>query len=161
MMIKSYKKVLEMESVAELKLEQTQKALSKVQDVLYQPKRFISEKLIRYLKQELNINYFYCEIVDIDGNNADILVKENSKIFEEYIKMNEYLNFNVEELIDSRRFDNADEIIIIDLNFAKEVLNLGYFCDSLDYSYLSYSEELKSKLSTFVDYIINKALTSL
>ena len=53
-------------------------------------------------------------------------------------------------------FDNNDEIIIIDLNFNEKILNLSYLCDSLTYNYLSYSEQIKDKLSTFINYVINK-----
>ena len=66
------------------------------------------------------------------------------------------MNFNAEELIDSRMFDNKDEIIITDLSFDEKLLNLGYLCECLNYNYLSYSDEVKGKLSEFVDYVINK-----
>ena len=66
------------------------------------------------------------------------------------------MSFNAEELIDSRMFDNEDEIIITDLNSDENLLNLGYLCDSLSYNYLSYSKAIKDTLSTFVDYVINK-----
>lgn len=155
-MIESYKKVLEMESVVELKIEQDKKALEKIRRILYQDKDFILDKLISYLKQELNINYFKYRIVDIDNNIIDILVKENSKIYKENIEEKEFVNFNGEELIDNRIFDNEDEIIIVDINFDEKLLNLGYLCDSLNYNFLSYSNEIKEKLSTFIDYVINK-----
>jgi len=155
-MIESYKKVLEMESVVELKIEQDKKALEKIRKILYQDKDFILDKLISYLKQELNISYFKYKIIDIDNNVIDILVKENSKIYKENIEGKEFINFNGEELIDNRIFNNEDEIIIVDINFDKELLNLGYLCDSLNYNFLSYSESIKEKLSTFIDYVINK-----
>ena len=155
-MIKSYKKVLEMESVASLKLEQDRKALEKIQKVLYQDKSFITDKLIKYLKQELNIEYYSYKAIDMDSNIADLLIKKDSLIFKNTIEGKDYLSFNVEELIDSRMFDNKDEIIIMDLNFDEKLLNLGYLCDSLDYTYLSYSEDIKNKLSDFVNYVINK-----
>lgn len=155
-MIQSYQKIIEMESIATLKLEQDRKALEKVREVLYQNKDFILDKLITYLKRELNTNYFRYKITDIDGNIADIIVKENSPMFSKYVEGKEELNFNVEELIDKRMFNNYDEIIIVDLNFDQNLLNLGYLCDSLSYNYLSYSEEIKDKLSTFVNYVINK-----
>ena len=157
-MIQAYKKVLEMESVAELKLEKDRQALEKARNILYQQKYFIIDKLISYLKQELNIQYFSYKIIDLDGNIADILVKEDSTIFEEAINGKEFVQFNVEELIDSRMFDNEDEIIIVDLNFDENLLNLGYMCDSLDYHYLSYSDEIKNTLSTFINYVINRNL---
>lgn len=155
-MIQSYQKVLEMESVASLKLEQDRKALEKIRKILYQEKHFIIERLIIYLKRELDIDYFKYKIIDIDDNIVDILVKKDSKIFKENIEGKEFLSFNAEELIDSRMFDNADEIIITDLNFDEDLLNLGYLCDSLSYNYLSYSEEIKDCLSTFINYVINK-----
>ena len=155
-MIQSYKKVLEMESVASLKLEQDRKALDKIRKILYQEKDFIIDRLITYLKRELDIDYYKYKIVDIDGNVADLIVKKDSKIFKENIEDKEFLNFNAEELIDNRMFDNEDEIILTDLNFDENLLNLGYLCDSLSYNFLSYSDTIKDKLSTFVDYVINK-----
>lgn len=155
-MIQSYKKVLEMESVASLKLEQDRKALEEVRKILYQEKDFIIDKLITYLKRELDIDYFKYKIIDIDGNIADIIVKRNSELFRNNIEGKEELKFNAEELIDRRIFDNDDEIIITDFNFDEHLLNLGYLCDSLTYNYLSYSEEIQEKLSTFINYVINK-----
>lgn len=155
-MIQSYQKILEMESVASLKLEQDRKALDKIRKILYQEKDFIIDRLITYLKRELDIDYYKYKIIDIDDNIVDILVKKDSQIFRDNIEGKEFLNFNAEELIDSRMFDNEDEIIITDLNFDENLLNLGYLCDTLSYNYLSYSEAIKDKLSTFVNYVINK-----
>ena len=155
-MIQSYQKILEMESVASLKLEQDRKALDKIRKILYQEKDFIIDRLITYLKRELNIENYKYKIIDIDDNIVDILVKKDSQIFRDNIDGKEFLNFNAEELIDSRIFDNEDEIIITDLNFHENLLNLGYLCDSLSYNYLSYSEAIKDKLATFVNYVINK-----
>lgn len=155
-MIQSYQKVLEMESVASLKLEQDRKALDKIRKILYQEKNFIIDRLITYLKMELDIDYFKYKVVDIDDNIVDILVKKDSEIYRNNIEGKEYLNFNAEELIDSRMFDNEDQIIITDLNFDENLLNLGYLCDSLSYNFLSYSDVIKDKLSTFVNYVINK-----
>ena len=157
-MIEAYQKVLEMESVATLKFEQDKKALEKIRKILYQEKNFIINKLITYLKNELDIDYEHYEVIDIDNNIADILIKKDSEIFKANIENKEYLGFNVEELIDKRIFDNKDEIIIIDLNFDKNLVNLGYLCDSLNYNFLSYSNILKDKLSTFVNYVINKKI---
>lgn len=157
-MIQSYQKVLEMESVAELKLDQDKKALEKIRKILYQDKNFVIDRLITYLNRELDIDYYKYKIVDIDDNVVDIIVKRDSKIFKENIEGKEFLNFNAEELIDSRMFDNEDEIIITDLNFDEKLLNLGYLCDSLSYNFLSYSDEIKDKLSTFVNYVINKSI---
>ncbi|MCI9000526.1 MAG: hypothetical protein HFJ26_06440 [Clostridia bacterium] len=155
-MIQAYQKILEMESIAELKLEQDRMALEKIRKILYQQKYFILDRLTIYLKRELDIQYFFYKIIDIDGNLADILVKEDSRIFEENIQGKELIEFNVEELIDSRMFDNKDEIIIVDLNFEENLLNLSYLCDSLNYNFLSYSDEIKDKLTTFINYVINK-----
>ena len=155
-MIQSYNKILEMESIATLKLEQDRQALEKIRKLLYQEKDFIINKLIIYLERELNIDYFKYKILDIDGIIADILVKKDSLIFKNNIEKKDFLYCNVEELIDNRVFNNKDEIIIIDLNFDEIILNLSYLCDSLNYNYLSYSEEIKDKLSTFVNYVINK-----
>ena len=155
-MLQSYQKILEIQSVAKLKLEQDRKALEKIGKILYQKKDFIIDKLIIYLKRELDIDYFKYKIIDIDGNTVDILVKKDSKIFKDNIEGKDFLNFNAEELIDSRMFDNKDEIIITDLSFDEKLLNLGYLCECLNYNYLSYSDEIKGKLSEFVDYVINK-----
>ena len=84
------------------------------------------------------------------------MVKENSEIFKNNIESKEFLEFNVEEIIDKRMFNNNDEIIITDLNFDENLLNLGYLCDSLDYNFLSYSNLIKEKLSIFINYVINK-----
>lgn len=156
--MESYKKMLEMESVAESKLEEDKKNLEEIRKVLYQDKNFILDKLVIYLKRELNIDYYKYKIEDIDNNIADILLKSDSKIFKKNIEGKEYLAFNVEELIDSRMFDNEDEIIIVDLNFDENLLDLGYICDSLNYNFLSYSDTIKEKLSTFINYIISKKI---
>ena len=156
--MESYKKMIEMESVAESKLEEDKKNLEEIRKVLYQDKNFILDKLVIYLKRELNIDYYKYKIEDIDNNIADILLKSDSKIFKKNIEGKEYLAFNVEELIDSRMFDNEDEIIIVDLNFDENLLDLGYICDSLNYNFLSYSDTIKEKLSTFINYIISKKI---
>ena len=156
--MESYKKMLEMESVAESKLEEDKKNLEEIRKVLYQDKNFILDKLVIYLKRELNIDYYKYKIKDIDNNIADIFVKSDSKIFKQNIEGKEYLDFNVEELNDSRLFDNKDEIIIIDINFDENLLDLGYICDSLNYNFLSYSDTIRDKLSTFVNYVINKKI---
>lgn len=155
-MIQAYQKILEMDSVASLKLEEDKKALERIRKILYQQKHFILDRLMIYLKQELDISYFSYKIIDIDGNIADILVKEDSTIFEENIREKEFVEFNIENLIDSRMFDNKDEIIIVDLNFDENLINLSYLCMALDYNYLSYSDDIRNTLSTFVNYVINK-----
>lgn len=155
-MIQSYKNLLDMVSTVELKLEQDKKALNKIKNILYQNKNLIIDKLIIFLQKELNINYYKYTVLDFDGNVADLLVKTDSNIFKDYIENKELLNFNVEELIDIRMFDNFDEIIITDLNSNDDFINLGYICESLSYNFLSYSDNIKNTLSTFTDYVINK-----
>ena len=123
----------------------------------YPEKDFIIDRLIKYLKNELNFDYFRYKVSDIDGNTADIIVKKNSEIFKNNIENQQYIKFNVEELIDKRMFSNDDEIIIIDINFDKGLINLEYLCDSLNYNYLSYSNDIKEKLSIFSSYVIRKA----
>ena len=120
-------------------------------------KDFIIDRLIKYLKNELNFDYFRYKVSDIDGNMADIIVKKNSEIFKNNIENQQYIKFNVEELIDKRMFSNDDEIIIIDINFDEGLINLEYLCDSLNYNYLSYSNDIKEKLSIFSSYVIRKA----
>ena len=155
-MIQAYQKLLEMESIVSLKLERDRKALERIRKIMYQDKDFIIDKLIKYLKREIGTEYFPYKVIDIDGNIADVLVKKESKIFQKYIDKNDFLNFYVEELIDSRMFDNKDEIIVVDFNSDEKLINLGYLCDSLGYDNLSYGNEIKDKLSTFADYVINK-----
>lgn len=123
----------------------------------YLEKDFIIDRLIKYLKNELNFDYFRYKVSDIDGNTADILVKKDSTIFKDKIENQKYIKFNVEELIDKRMFSNDDEIIIIDINFDEGLINLEYLCDSLNYNYLSYSNDIKEKLSIFSSYVIRKA----
>ena len=155
-MLQAYQRVLKMENVAKLKLEQDQKALEKIKNILFLDKEFILTRLIAFLRKELNVEYFSYRVLDLDGNVADILVKHDSLIFERLIKDKQFINMNVEEFIDERRFNNKDEIIITDMSFDENLINLGYLCDSLNYDTLSYSDSIREKLSTFVDYVINK-----
>lgn len=148
-MIQAYKELLNMKSVDK----------NKVGKILYQDKEYIVNKLIAYLKKELNIEYFQHEIIDLNGNKAIVLIKENSKMFKEKIEQKEFLNFHVEELIDKRMFENKNEVIILDINSEKKLLDLEYMCESLEYNYLSYSEEIKNELSNFVNYVLNKAFS--
>ena len=148
-MIQAYKELLNMKSVDK----------NKVGKILYQDKEYIVNKLIAYLKRELNIEYFQHEIIDLNGNKAIVLIKENSKMFKEKIEQKEFLNFHVEELIDKRMFENKNEVIILDINSEKKLLDLEYMCESLEYNYLSYSEEIKNELSNFVNYVLNKAFS--
>lgn len=147
-MIQAYKKLLNMKSVDK----------NKAGKILYQDKDYIVNKLIAYLKKELNIEYFQHEIIDLNGNKAIVLIKENSKIFKENIEQKELVNFHVEELIDKRMFENKNEVIILDINSEENLLDLEYMCESLEYNYLSYSEEIKNELSNFVNYVLNKVL---
>lgn len=147
-MIQAYKELLNMKSVDK----------NKVGKILYQDKDYIVNKLIAYLKKELNIEYFQHEIIDLNGNKAIVLIKENSKMFKENIEQKEFVNFHVEELIDKRMFENKNEVIILDINSEKKLLDLEYMCESLEYNYLSYSEEIKNELSNFVNYVFNKVI---
>ncbi len=122
---------------------------------VYENKQYLIEKLIIYLKKELNYEYTNYTIKDMNDNTADILVKKDSKIFNEYIKGKEYINFEIEELIDKRRFDNEDEIIIINYNFENGI-NLEYIQNTLKYNYLTYSKKVKEKLEIFINYIFEK-----
>ena len=122
---------------------------------VYENKQYLIEKLIIYLKKELNYEYTNYNIKDMNENIADILVKKDSKIFNEYIKGKEYINFEIEELIDKRCFDNEDEILIINYNFEKGI-NLEYIQNTLNYNYLSYSKKIKEKLEIFINYIFEK-----
>lgn len=123
---------------------------------LKQNRKFILDKLIAFLKKELNIDYFRYTVLDFNGNTADLLIKKDSPIFIEYIKDKELLNFDVEELIDIRMFNNFDEIIITDLNFNDNFIDFKYLQDSLTYNFLSYYDNIKKSLYSFVDYVIHK-----
>ena len=157
-MMNAYQKLLEMESVTLLKLEQDQKALNRINKILHQDKNFILNKLIIYLNRELDTKYYKYQVVDIDGNIADILVEKNSQIFEEQIKKQECLEFCVEDLIDRRMFKNSKEIIIVGINLDKDLINLAYLYDCLNYRFISYSSDVKDKIFKFVDYVITKEI---
>lgn len=157
-MVKSYQKILDMESMIMLRLEQNRKKLDNIRQILYHEKDSIINTLIKYLKIELNKDYFKYKIIDINNNIADILVSQDSEIFKNLIQGNDFFEFNIEDLIDNKIFNNQEEIIIIDLNFEDKKINLGYLCDSLNYKNLSYSERLKNALTYFIDLVINKKL---
>ena len=157
-MIKSYKRLLDMESVATLKLEQDRLVLENLRKVLIQNKRFIVDKLTRYLKNELNLEYKFYVIVDQDGNYADILVSRSSNLFERFKAVSDSLEFTVECFLNKKMFNNKDEIIILDVNSDNNNINLEYLCDSLNYKNLSYSDERVARLSFFLDYVINKQI---
>ena len=150
-MVKSYQKILDMESMIMLRLEQNRKKLDNIRQILYHEKDSIINTLIKYLKIEL---------IDINNNIADILVSQDSEIFKNLIQENDFFEFNIEDLIDNKIFNNQEEIIIIDLNFEDKKINLGYLCDSLNYKNLSYSERLKNALTYFIDLVINKKINN-
>ncbi len=152
----TYKKILEMESVVLLKLQQDKKALEKIRKKLYWDKSFIVGKLIQYLEKDLGVKYYHYEIIDEDYNFIDLLVKEDSDIFKKEINGNDFLNYNIENLINKKYTNNTDEIIIIGINSENNYLNLQYLCDSLSYKFLSYSDNLKEKLNTFTEYVLSK-----
>jgi len=159
-MVKSYQKILDMESMIMLRLEQNRKKLDNIRQILYHEKDSIINTLIKYLKIELNKDYFKYKIIDINNNIADILVSQDSEIFKNLIQGNDFFEFNIEGLIDNKIFNNQEEIIIIDLNFEDKKINLGYLCDSLNYKNLSYSERLKNSLTSFIDFVINKKINN-
>lgn len=159
-MVKSYQKILDMESMIMLRLEQNRKKLDNIRQILYHEKDSIINTLIKYLKIELNKDYFKYKIIDINNNIADILVSQDSEIFKNLIQGNDFFEFNIEDLIDNKIFNNQEEIIIIDLNFEDKKINLGYLCDSLNYKNLSYSERLKNALTYFIDLVINKKINN-
>ena len=154
----TYKRILEMESIVLLKLQQDKKALEKIRKKFYWDKSFIIEKLIKYLEKDLGIKYFHYEIVDQDYNFIDLLVKEDSNIYVKEIKDNEFMDYNVENLIDRKYKNNSDEIIIIGINSNDNYLDLQYLCNSLNYKSLSYSQEIKERLKIFTEYVLNKEI---
>ena len=154
----TYKRILEMESIVLLKLQQDKKALEKIRKKFYWDRSFIIEKLIKYLEKDLGIKYFHYEIVDQDYNFIDLLVKEDSNIYVKEIKDNEFMDYNVENLIDRKYKNNSDEIIIIGINSNDSYLDLQYLCNSLNYKSLSYSQEIKERLKIFTEYVLNKEI---
>lgn len=158
-MVESYKKLLDMKSVAAKRLEQDKLVLGKINSVIYQDKEYILDILIQYLKNELNIEYDKYKVKDINGNVADILVKKSSDIFKEHIEGKEYINFDIENFLDNRLFNNEDEIIIVNLNLEHEKIDLGYLCKTLGYYYLSYSKRIVSYLELFINYVINRGIS--
>lgn len=157
-MLSSYKKVLEMKLETVNKIEEETKILIKIENTLYVKKESIINKIIDYLKSEMDIEYFSYKIIDLNGNNAEALIRKDSDIFINNIKQKQVINFNLEELIDIRRFENLDEIIILDIDSKKDIINLEYLCLSLEYKFLSYSEDLKNNLRVFLEYIMNRQL---
>lgn len=159
-MIESYEKLIKMKSIVSSRIEENQKLLEKIEKGLYIEKDFFVEKLILYLNMEMNREYYSYKIKDKYNNIANVLIKRNSNIFKEYIENNEKINFNIEELIDIRKFNNENEIIILSLKDEKNI-NISYICETLEFETLSYSEKLKDKISQFIDYIINKNINNI
>lgn len=157
-MMKEYKKLIEMETEAILKYEKYKKELEELKNILYIDKKYIVKKLIEYLRIVLNEQFSFYRIIDYDYNVADILVKKNSNIFKSKIKDFEFVSFYVEDLINNKKFNNKDEIIILDISYDENLLNLKYLCDSLEYKNLSYSEDITNILNTFVGYILRKKI---
>ena len=91
-------------------------------------------------------------------NRVDLLVKEDSNIYVKEIKDNEFMDYNVENLIDRKYKNNSDEIIIIGINSNDSYLDLHYLCNSLNYKSLSYSQEIKERLKIFTEYVLNKEI---
>ena len=120
---------------------------------IYQDKKTFSENLIKYLKEELNIDYFYTEIVDYQFSTFKCLIKEESEIYETKIKNEEYLPFDGEYLCDGAYYShNKDQIIIMDRDYydVSNAIDLNYFNDILNFR-VSFSDELKEKLTTFIE----------
>ena len=67
-MVKSYQKILDMESMIMLRLEQNRKKLDNIRQILYHEKDSIINTLIKYLKIDLNKDYFKYKIIDINNN---------------------------------------------------------------------------------------------
>ena len=123
---------------------------------MYKDKKYLIDKLITFLNNELKCEFFSYNVVDLHGNEANLIIKKGSKIFKNEIENREYLKLNVEELIDNRFYDNKDEIIIFDLNSDEEYTDLEYIKESLKYHFLSYSNSIKEILKSFVKYVIEK-----
>lgn len=157
--MQAYEELKEQEKAALLRIDESKKEVERIRKILFQDKNFIINKLIQYLKKELDIQYFYITKEDINSNVVNLLIKENSSIYEREIKEKEYIPCEAELLIDKRMYNNTDEIIIVDINSDDNILNLKYLNDSLEYKFLSYSEVLKEKLNIFLEYIIRKKIT--
>lgn len=154
-MSNEYIKLIEKGNNLKSELDKIQEQLNELENIIYQDKMFIIDLLIEHLKATTNNDYFWYKSIDIDSNVTDILVKENSELFEKHFKENTTLDFNIERLLDKTLFNNKDDIILLDMNFADNLLDIGYLADSLEYESLSYSENLKNTLSDFIDYIIS------
>ena len=154
-MSNEYIKLIEKGNNLKLELDKIKDQLNEIENIIYQDKIFFIDLLIEYLKTTTNNDYFWYKSIDIDSNVTDILVKENSELFEKHFKENTQLDFNIERLLDKNLFSTQDDIILLDMNFDDNLLDIGYLADSLEYESLSYSDNLKNTLSDFIDYIIS------
>ena len=153
-MMDSYEKILKLRQNA--KSSQNYDLLKKINMILFPNRNKFIKLLVENLKENFNTEYFCYTITDINNNIADIIVKKDSQLFKTYINNTDYLNFDIENIIDKRLFNNFNEILIVNLNFNKDFLDLSYLYDSLQYYYLSYSEELKNNLIFFINSFINE-----
>ena len=160
-MLESYLQLSNIERVLKSENNANKDELARIQAVLYQDKDYFITKIESYLKEEIGCEYKYYKVKDFNGNNAHILVKQGSKIFSRYIEDVEVLNFDIEELIDSIKFDNSNEIVILDMNFDDNHINIGYICLTLDYYFSSYSDGFKKILGAFMDYVITTRMSIL
>lgn len=154
-MSNEYIKLIEKGNNLKLELDKIKDQLNEIENIIYQDKIFFIDLLIEHLKTTTNNDYFWYKSIDIDSNVTDILVKENSELFEKHFKENTQLDFNIERLLDKNLFSTQDDIILLDMNFDDNLLDIGYLADSLEYESLSYSDNLKNTLSDFIDYIIS------
>ena len=114
--------------------------------------------LIRYLNEKLNCQYLYTIIEDENGNSADAIVLENSKLFTSHIEGHDLLTFDVEQLIDDRYTQNDGEIIVLDLNGAVKNINIMYLLETIQSKHISYSKRIVRYLEAFIEFIIKKKL---
>ncbi|MEG1363035.1 MAG: hypothetical protein RSC92_01125 [Clostridia bacterium] len=148
-------------NIIELQIEEKNKKLKQIKQVLLEDKLYFVNTIINALKLQLNLKFFFYKVQDIDGNIVDILVKENSDIYIKYILNKEILNINAEMLLDNRMFTNTDQIILLDLNSNEKYINMEYLCNSLNYSNLSYSKNLQEILVYQIDNILTKKINNL
>ena len=146
-MLDSYKSVSNIIKVLKSEVSENKDELMKMQAVLFQDKDFFVNKIQSFLKEQIDLDYNFYTVNDINGNRAHLLVRQASKIFEKYIDGKEIIEFDIEELIDSRMFDNTNEIIILDLNFDDNLINL--------------SDSFKKRLEAFIDYILSRNISYL
>ena len=114
--------------------------------------------LIEFLNENFHCKYLYSIIDDINGNSADTIVIENSKLFSNELEGNDLLHYDVEQLIDNRYTDNNGEIIILDLNGTVKSINLAYLIETTKSKHISYSKEVQKYLEMFLSFLIKKKL---